>query len=234
MAAARSARLNFTIMAEVSYAAPPLESVRGLFRRGQNREDMLQFHRWIFFVVAAALLSLGAKNAQKPQPATTPVAQTAANATGAASKPPLSVRVVAYEIDARLDPLKRTITASEVLTYHNLTGQPQQTFPFHMYLNAFQPQSPFFTEARREDPGHEWEPQNYGSIRVTRFEAVGIGDLTNQMQFIHPDDDNTSDRTVMQVRLPKAIPPGADVQFKIDFEDQMLLVVARTGYIRDF
>jgi aminopeptidase N len=38
----------------------------------------------------------------------------------------------------------------------------------------------------------------------------------------------------MQVRLPKAIPPGADVQFKIDFEDQMPLVVARTGYIRDF
>src|ERR1700674_2193940 len=110
MAAARSARLNFTIMAEVSYAAPPVESVRGLFRRAQNREDMLQFHRWIFFVVAAALLSPGAKSAQSLKPAATAVAQTAAKGSGAAPKQPLSVRVVAYEINARLDPLKRTIT----------------------------------------------------------------------------------------------------------------------------
>ena len=61
----------------------------------------------------------------------------------------LSVRVVAYSIDAKLDPTKHTIAATETLTYKNLTGKPQQTFPFHMYLNAFQPQSTFMTEVRR-------------------------------------------------------------------------------------
>ena len=50
---------------------------------------------------------------------------------------PLSTRVVAYRIDARLDAAKKTIDASETLTYRNLTGKPLDTFPFHLYLNAF-------------------------------------------------------------------------------------------------
>ena len=194
----------------------------------------MRFLRWAFVFAAAAILSPGAIGAQARKGVARKAANAVAQDTSAAPKQPLSVRVVAYEITARLDPAKHTITASEVLTYHNLTGQPQQTFPFHMYLNAFQPQSTFFNEAARDFPDHAWEPENYGSIRVTRLEVVGAGDLTNQLQFIHPDDDNANDRTVAQVRLPKAIPPGADVQFKIEFEDQMPLVVARTGYIRDF
>jgi Peptidase family M1 domain len=160
--------------------------------------------------------------------------QAAAKAIPAAKTQALSTRVVAYEIDARLDPAKKTITASEVLTYHNLTGQPQQTFPFHLYLNAFQPQSTFTAEERLDDPALEWKPSHYGAIRITHFEVAGMGDLAGRMQFVHPDDDNVNDRTVMQVQLPKPVPAGADVQFKISFEDQLPEVVARTGYAHDF
>ena len=52
---------------------------------------------------------------------------------------PLSERVVAYQINARFDADKKTLDATETLTYRNLTGQPQDTFPFHLYLNGFQP-----------------------------------------------------------------------------------------------
>ena len=52
-------------------------------------------------------------------------------------KGPLSQRVVAYQIDAKYDPPTHTVTASETLTYHNLTGQALDTFPFHLYLNEF-------------------------------------------------------------------------------------------------
>src|SRR5580693_8565264 len=63
---------------------------------------------------------------------------------------PLSQRVVAYQIDAKYDPPKHTVEATETLTYHNLTGQPQDTFPFHLYLNAFQPKSTWMHEAHRD------------------------------------------------------------------------------------
>jgi hypothetical protein len=161
------------------------------------------------------------------------------NSSTAPAKEPLSTRVVAYKIDAKLDAAKHTITASESLTYKNLTGQPQQTFPFHLYLNAFQPQSTFMTEVRLSGtrgtgPDSGWDPKHLGSIKVSKFEVAGMGDLTDKMEFIQPDDHNVNDHTVFQVALPKAIAAGDSVTFQISFQDQMPEVVERTGYKRDF
>jgi hypothetical protein len=160
-------------------------------------------------------------------------------ATSVAEKEPLSTRVVAYQIEAKLDPAHHTITASETLTYKNLTGQPQQTFPFHLYLNAFQPQSTFMTEVRLSGtrgtgPDSGWDPKHFGSIKVTKLEVEGAGDLADKMQFIQPDDHNTDDHTVFQVTLPKPVPVGNSVTFRMNFQDVMPEVVARTGYKRDF
>lgn len=182
--------------------------------------------KWLLLSAAAAVLAFAGLANASPQ--------AKASAAGEAIEKRLSTRVVAYAIDAKLDPEKHKITATESLTYHNLTGQPQQTFPFHLYLNAFQPQSTFMSETRRNNPEYEWKPEHFGAIRITQLEVAGMGDLTNQIEFIHPDDDNALDHTVIQVKLPNPIAPGADVQFKISFEDQMPKVVARTGYVRDF
>ncbi|HEV2176060.1 MAG TPA: M1 family metallopeptidase [Terriglobia bacterium] len=152
---------------------------------------------------------------------------------------PLSVRVVAYQIEAKLDPARKTVDGQETLTYHNLTGQPLQTFPFHLYLNAFQPKSTFMTEVRLygtrgTGPESGWDRKHYGAIEVRKFEVEGVGDLTNKMEFIQPDDRNTNDHTVFQVTLPQPVPAGVDVTFKIAFHDQLPEVVERTGYKRDF
>lgn len=152
---------------------------------------------------------------------------------------PLSTRVVAYQIEARLDPNKHSITANETLTYHNLTGQPLQTFPFHLYLNAFQPQSSWMTEVRLNgtrgtQAGTAWNPKHFGSITVTKFEVEGAGDLTGKMGFIHPDDNNANDKTVFQVTLPEPVAPGESVVFHMAFNDVMPEVVERTGYKRNF
>ncbi len=154
------------------------------------------------------------------------------------SKKTLSTWIVAYDIDAKLDPVKHQIDATETLTYLNLTGQPQQTFPFHMYLNAFQPQSTFMTEVHRSGtrgsgPDQAWDPLHFGSITVNKLEADGA-DLTSKMEFIHPDDDNTADKTVFQVTLPQPVAPGATAKFTIAFHDVLPEVVERTGYKHDF
>ncbi len=152
---------------------------------------------------------------------------------------PAATRVVAYQIEARLDPAKKTLDASETLTYHNLTGQPLDTFPFHLYLNAFQPTSTFMREVRLNGtrdagPDSRWDPKHYGAIEVKSLEAEGQGDLTKQMQFVQPDDHNSDDRTVFQIKLPKPVAPGADVVFRIAFHDQLPEVLERTGYKRNF
>jgi hypothetical protein len=190
----------------------------------------------VFVLAAGVAIFCGPDFPQAP--AATPQAKPAA-APADTAKEPLSTRIVAYRIEAKLDPTKHTIAASETLTYRNLTGQPQQTFPFHLYLNAFQPQSTFMTEVRLagtrgNGPDSEWDPKHFGSITVDKLEVEGAGDLTSKMEFIHPDDNNTEDHTVFQVTLPKPIAPGASAQFHIVFRDVLPKVVERTGYAHDF
>jgi peptidase M1-like protein len=150
----------------------------------------------------------------------------------AIAQAPLSQRVVHYEIDAKYDAVHHTVAGHEVLTYTNLTGQPQQTFPFHLYLNAFDPKSTWIREARRSSREFEWKPENKGGIEIKSLTVTGMD--APKTRFISPDDGNPDDKTVMQVELPRPVAPGAQVQFVFDFQDKMPEVVARTGYKGDF
>jgi hypothetical protein len=154
------------------------------------------------------------------------------------SDKPMSQRVVHYEIDARYDARNHTVDATEVLTYHNLTGQPLDHFPFHLYQNAFQPKSTWIHEAKIEgsrDIAYEkWEDKEYGSEEIKSLEVVGQGDLTGQLQYIAPDDGNEDDKTVVDVHVPKPIAAGAYVQFRIAFQTKFPETQARSGWKRDF
>ncbi len=153
---------------------------------------------------------------------------------------PLSQRVVAYVIDAKYDPDKHSVDATETLTYHNLTGQPLDRFPFHLYLNGFQPKATWVHEAHRDGNFRTstfedaWDPKDTGSNDVTSLEVVGMGDLTKQMKFVSPDDGNPDDKTVFEVQLPRPVAPGEDVVFKMKFHAVFPEVIARTGYKRTF
>jgi hypothetical protein len=154
------------------------------------------------------------------------------------SPTPLSQRVVAYDIDARYNAKNHSLDATEMLTYHNMTGESLDTFPFHLYLNGFQPTSTWMREGKREGTRgqnfQKWDSKSYGADEIKSFEVVGQGDFTTQLQFIHPDDNNQDDRTVVQVHLPQPVPPDGYIQFKIKFHDQFPETLERTGWNRDF
>ncbi len=154
------------------------------------------------------------------------------------SSTPLSQRVVHYEIDARYDASSHTVDATEVLTYHNLTGQALDHFPFHLYQNAFQPNATWVREAKvagsRDMTYDKWEAKEYGSEDIKSLEVVGQGDLTSQLQYIQPDDGNKDDKTVTDLRLAKPIAPGEYLQFKIAFQTKFPETQARSGWKRDF
>ena len=154
------------------------------------------------------------------------------------SDKPMSQRVVHYEIDAKYDAGKHIIDATETLTYHNLTGQALDHFPFHLYQNAFQPKATWVRDAKlvgsRDTAYANWEDKFYGSEDIKTFEVVGQGDLTSQLQFIAPDDGNKDDKTVVDLNMAKPIAPGAYVQFKIAFQTKFPETQARSGWKRDF
>jgi hypothetical protein len=193
--------------------------------------------RTSFAIFFAAALLLSARGVSEPRrPVVNHHTSLPANIS---TNTELSTRVVAYKIDAKLNTSDHSIDATETLVYCNLSGQPQQTFPFHLYLNGFQPQSTFMTEVRISGtrgtgPDAGWDDKHRGAITVSKLEVEGAGDLTSKMEFIHPDDDNVYDRTVFQVTLPKPIAPDASVEFRMTFHDELPEVLHRTGYKRDF
>ena len=191
--------------------------------------------RWVilFFPVVSIIgLSLAVmQHSAKAAPPQAPVsaaraaravtAPMAENSAGAAipdtvlainSDKPMSERVVHYEIDAKYDAVKHVVDATEVLTYHNVTGQALDHFPFHLYQNAFQPKATWVNEAKlmgsRDTSYAKWEDKYYGSEEIKQLEVVGQGDLTAQLHYIAPDDGNKDDKTVIDLPLSKPIAPG--------------------------
>src|ERR1700726_268924 len=154
------------------------------------------------------------------------------------SSTPMSQGVVHYEIDAKYDAAKHTVDATEVLTYHNVTGQALDHFPFHLYQNAFQPKATWVNEAKlmgSRDTGYEkWEDKYFGSEEIKQLEVVGQGDLTAKLHYIAPDDGNKDDKTVIDLPLSKPIAPGEYVQFKMTFQTKFPETQAGSGYKRDF
>jgi hypothetical protein len=154
------------------------------------------------------------------------------------SPTPMSQRVVHYEIDAHYNATTHTVDASETLTYHNLTGEALDHFPFHLYQNAFQPTSTFVREAKvagnRDTSYDSWEAKEYGSEEIKSIEVVGQGDLTSQLKYIAPDDGNKDDKTVIDLPLKKPVAPGQLVQFKINFQTKFPETQARSGWKHDF
>src|ERR1035441_4445436 len=130
---------------------------------------------------------------------------------------PFGLEAGAYALLTLHRPSNDVVAATETLTYHNLTGKALDRFPFHLYLNAFQPNSTWVREAHRDGNfrsstfNKAWDDKRSGSNDVISLEVVGMGDLTKQIKFTSPDDGNADDKTVMEVALPRPVEPGQDV-----------------------
>src|SRR5262249_48712861 len=107
---------------------------------------------------------------------------TAQSRSSAAPSPPLSPRNASYTIDARLDPASRTITATETITWRNITRTTTSDLQFHLYWNAWRnTHSTWMREQalagvaadpwRRPD---EWSRIEVTSIRLTAPVAVNL------------------------------------------------------------
>jgi hypothetical protein len=151
-------------------------------------------------------------------------------------EPTLSDRVVHYDIEATLDPVKHSVAGREKLTWRNRGAVAVKSVYLHLYMNAFEGEgSTFFTERRQREtafrsavgiPEGEW-----GHIAL---QGVRQGESRVPWTFVHPDNGPASDHTVVRFDLPSAVAPGASTTLDIDFFTQLPRVIARTGYFGSF
>ncbi len=144
---------------------------------------------------------------------------------------PLSPRIANYDIEVKLAPDKRMLIGNEKLTWHNKSTDTISELQFHLYLNAFRnSQSTFMKESRGWSRGHGIEKDGWGYIDVNRLALASGEELTHTLAFIHPDDDNTEDRTVCSLPLPTPLAPNDSIVLHIDFTAKLPQPpLARTG-----
>ena len=149
---------------------------------------------------------------------------------------PLSPRIANYNIDVRLDDENKILYASELLTWKNDSNDEISELQFHLYLNAFKNESSTFMKESKgwHRMSQADKEEGWGWININKMVTEDGTELTNRIEFIQPDDNNTSDQTVISVPLEKPINPNGEIKLIIDFEAKLPKVFARTGYHQDF
>jgi hypothetical protein len=174
--------------------------------------------------------------AAKAAAVTTPSAPNAWGGARTGSEPTLSDRVVNYEIEATLDPVKHTVEGKQKLTWRNRSDRPVRSVYLHLYLNAFKDgNSTFFTELRENGrdfrSGVETKDGDWGFMELR---SVAQNGAAVPWKFVQPDGGPATDQTVVRLDLPQPVAGGASTTLDIAFFDQLPRVVARSGYFGTF
>jgi hypothetical protein len=132
---------------------------------------------------------------------------------------------VDYEMDISLHAQEHQYTGHQTLTYTNNSPDTLRTAYYHLYFNAFHPES-MMAERNRQLPDPD------GRI-VPRIFTLGpeergwhrVRSLTQDGQSVEYDIYDT----VMRVDLAEPIPPGASTTFEMRWRAQVPLQTRRSG-----
>ncbi|NNE29613.1 MAG: M1 family metallopeptidase [Saprospiraceae bacterium] len=160
------------------------------------------------------------------------------NANNQLAAQALSPRIANYQIDLELFPVEKMIRADQFLTWTNPGKSPVTELQFHLYYNAFRnTKSTFYKDQDGIARFGNFELKDectWAWMEITLMEDQTGADLRPGMEYIHPDDDNEDDMTVLRVPLLEPIPPGETRVFKMKWESKIPIVRARTGTLNDF
>lgn len=147
-----------------------------------------------------------------------------------------SKRLANYTIKVNLDDEAKFLDAYQTLRFINHSPDPINFLRFYMYQNAFKnTESTFMKSSEGDVFGDDVSlrpEQDWGWIDITSFKIEG-NELINQAKYVHPDDDNKADQTVLEIPLPKPIQPGQEIEMMIDWNQKIPKIFARSGYEKE-
>lgn len=112
-----------------------------------------------------------------------------------------------YAIKAKLDHKNFRIVANEELVYVNNSPDTLNEVYFHLYQNAFQPNSYY----------HKLFKNDGRKVFFSYTERKGLGTVVDSIQSLSGIDSVYIDNTIMYVRLKRSIFPGQKTTFKVGF-----------------
>jgi hypothetical protein len=132
---------------------------------------------------------------------------------------------VKYDMEVDMDVKTNQYTGVQKLTYTNNSPDTLQRAFYHLYYNAFQPNSMMDVRSRTiADPDkrvgdriYNLKPHEIGYLKVNSLTLDG-----NPVEYEHVG-------TVLEVDLPEPILPNTTVTFDMTFEGQVPLQIRRAG-----
>ena len=132
---------------------------------------------------------------------------------------------VAYDIDVSLRADRHRMTGRQVATYYNNSPDTLDRVYYHLYFNAFHPQS-MMAERNRQLP----DPDSRIVPRIFELgpDEIGFHRIESLTQDGRRVEFDITD-TVMEVKLAAPIPPGGSAEFEMRFHSQIPLQTRRSG-----
>ena len=115
---------------------------------------------------------------------------------------------VHYTIKANIDETKDIIDANQTLVYWNNSPDELNVLYFHLYQNAFIPDS-YCSELHR---------QNNKAIGYGRYEKKGLGTVVENMRIDGKQVNTILDNTILKVELNEPLPSGDSITIQMDFK----------------
>lgn len=134
---------------------------------------------------------------------------------------------VEYEMDIDVDVENHQFTGIQKLTYHNNSPDTLKRVYYHLYFNAFQPNSMMDIRSRTiADPDRRVRDR----IQKLPKDEIGYHHINSLTQ-----DGNAVkykvDGTILEVKLNEPILPGESTVFNMKFESQVPRQIRRTGWM---
>ena len=130
-----------------------------------------------------------------------------------------------YKIYIDLDVKKNTFKGSQEVLYTNNSPDTLNKVFFHLYFNAFRPESDMAERLNNGDDNNrrfdvnikDLEPHEYGQLKVSNLKQDGLN-----------IDSFVSD-TILEVTLTNPILPGESSLFTMNFNGQIPITIRRAG-----
>lgn len=146
---------------------------------------------------------------------------------------PHSNRVANYDIKLKLDYETKIVDAVQKLTWINSSPVPVTEIRMYLYVNAFKnTRSTYLKDVNGlfgndigDKPADSW-----GWVDILRLQESGGEDLTEKLHYVHPDDGNEEDETVINIPLSTPLAAGDTVILDLDWKMKMPETISRCGY----
>jgi hypothetical protein len=148
------------------------------------------------------------------------------------NKVPLSPRITGYTIIAKLNPKAKSVEGTMDAFWVNQTNETVPDIQLHLYMNAFKSSKSTFYKESGGTPGKD--STETGRVDIKSFTSKDGTDFLPLVRYIHPDNNDKSDSTVIDVMLPKPAKPGDTVAVSISFVTKLPSRIRRTGYNGNF